>query len=117
MIDQEKAKDGQAIRSSVVTLLVTPQDAERITLAQSAGAIMLVLRNPMDTLPTDTKGARMPSLRGAPDAPPVVKTVQGQRRVVPAPKPVTVEAPQRLVIETIKAGKSTTEEVNKEVIK
>ena len=98
MIDQEKAKDGQAIRSSVVTLLVTPNDAERITLAQSAGAIMLVLRNPMDTLPTETNGARMPSLRGAPDAPPVVKTVQGQRRVVPTPKPVQV------VVETPKSS-------------
>ena len=32
-----------------MTLLVTPQDAERIALAQAEGQIMLVLRNPMDT--------------------------------------------------------------------
>ena len=111
MIDQDKAKDGQPIRSSVVTLLVTPEDAERITLAQSAGAIMLVLRNPMDTLPTETKGARMANLRGAPDAPPVVKDVNGQRRVMRAapPKPVLVVEAPKMTIETIKAGKSTEE--------
>ena len=35
--DQEKAKDGEAIPSTVVTLLVTPEDAERITLASTEG--------------------------------------------------------------------------------
>ena len=35
--------------STVVTLMVTPEDAERIALAQSEGEIMLVLRNPLDT--------------------------------------------------------------------
>ena len=115
MIDQEKAKDGQAIRSSVVTLLVTPDDAERITLAQSAGAIMLVLRNPLDMIPTETKGARMGTLRGTPAPPPVVKTVGGQRRVVPAaPKPAVEAPPPPYRVETIKAGKATTDEVIKQ---
>ena len=116
MIDQEKAKDGQAIRSSVVTLLVTPEDAEKITLAQSAGGIMLVLRNPMDMIPTETKGARMASLRGAPDAPPVVKNINGERRVVRAapPKPVAAVEDPTMRVQTIKAGKST-DEVIKEV--
>ena len=111
MIDQDKAKDGQPIRSSVVTLLVTPDDAEKITLAQSAGGITLVLRNPLDVLPTDTKGARMASLRGAPAPPPVVKEVNGYRRVVtpkPAPAPAAVE-PAKFTVETIRAGKSTEE--------
>ena len=35
--DQEKLKDGEPIPSTVVTLMVTPQDAEKITLAQSEG--------------------------------------------------------------------------------
>ena len=47
--DQEKAKDGNAIPSTVVTLLVTPEDGERIALAASEGQIMLALRNPLDT--------------------------------------------------------------------
>src|SRR5262245_21270220 len=54
--DIEQAKDGQPIPSSVVTLLVTPEQAERITLAQSEGQITLVLRNPLDVVPTETAG-------------------------------------------------------------
>jgi len=111
MIDQEKAKDGQAIRSSVVTLLVTPEDAERITLAQNTGSIMLVLRNPLDVLPTETDGARMRSLMGSPAPPPVVKTVGGQRRVVKPPVVPAVDPIYR--VETIRAAKRTNEEVIK----
>ena len=47
-----------------MTLLVTPQDAERIALAQAEGQIMLVLRNPLDTEPTATSGVRTPALFG-----------------------------------------------------
>ncbi len=32
--DQEQAKDGKPIPTTVVTLLLTPEDAERIALAQ-----------------------------------------------------------------------------------
>ena len=46
--DQEKAKDGAPIPSTVVTLLVTPEDGERVALAASEGQIMLALRNPLD---------------------------------------------------------------------
>ena len=64
--DQENSKDSKPVPSTVVTLLVTPTDAERIALAQNQGQIMLALRNPMDTTPTDTHGARTASLFGAP---------------------------------------------------
>ena len=47
--DQDQAKDGKPVPSTVVTLLVTPEDAERIALASSRGPIMLTLRNPLDT--------------------------------------------------------------------
>ena len=46
--DQEQAKDGKPVPSTVVTLLVTPTDAERIALASTEGSIMLALRNPLD---------------------------------------------------------------------
>src|SRR5215210_1144413 len=52
--DQEKARDGQPIQTSVVTLLVSPSNAERIALAANEGTIMLTLRNPMDRAPTQT---------------------------------------------------------------
>jgi pilus assembly protein CpaB len=62
--DQAKARDGQPIPTSVVTLLVTPSDAERIALAASEGEVMLTLRNPMDRKPTETTGIRTAALLG-----------------------------------------------------
>ena len=60
--DQENAKEGKPIPSTVVTLLVSPEDGERIALAASEGQIMLTLRNPLDTATTATAG-----VRGLPD--------------------------------------------------
>ncbi len=41
----------------VVTLLVTPEEAERLTLARREGSIDLILRNPKDSAEVDTPGA------------------------------------------------------------
>ena len=49
--DQEKSKDGEPIPTSVVTLMVLPEDAERIALASNEGKITLALRNPLDVSP------------------------------------------------------------------
>lgn len=106
--DQEAAKEGQALPSTVVTLMVTPQDAERITLAQNAGGITLVLRNPLDVAPTETAGARMASLTGAPAPPPVVKKV-GARQQVVTPKPVEIPESKIYSVEAIRAAKRTEE--------
>jgi pilus assembly protein CpaB len=106
--DQEQAKDGKPMPASVVTLMLTPDDAERIALAQSAGSLMLVLRNPLDVVPTETRGVRMASLMGAPEPPPVVKKVKGQARVVAA-KPVEPPAPKFYSVEAIRAAKRTEE--------
>ncbi len=93
--------------ASVVTLLLTPEDAERVTLAQASGSLMLVLRNPLDVAPTETQGARLASLIGGPNPPPVVKRVQGQVRVVTPPKPV--EQGKVYSVETIRAAKRSEE--------
>lgn len=108
--DQEQARDGQPLPSTVVTLLVTPEDAERIALASTEGSIMLTLRNPLDTEPTLTKGTRMAALMGAPDPPPVTRVVQGIRRVEP-PKPPPPPEPEIYTVETIRAAKRTNEVV------
>lgn len=107
-IEQEKSASGQAIPTTVVTLLVTPQDAERIALAQNDGQIMLALRNPLDVLPTETTGVRQASLLGAPSGPPVRQVVQGRPRMVaPTPPP----APRPYTVETIRGAKRTEEVV------
>ena len=113
-MDAAKARDGQPIAASVVTLLVTPEDAERIALASNEGSIMLTLRNPMDRTPTQTTGVRTAALLGAPAPPPVVKASTTGRRVVarPAPPapPVEVKPP---TVETIRAGKRGEEVIRK----
>jgi pilus assembly protein CpaB len=111
--DQQQAKDGQPIPSTVVTLMVTPDDAERIALAQSTGAIMLVLRNPLDIVPTDTRGIRMASLMGTPDPPPVVKAFKGQPRLVTPTPPPPPPAPKLYTVEAIRAAQRKEEVVGK----
>jgi pilus assembly protein CpaB len=109
----EPKKDGKAIRSSVVTLMVSPVDAERVALAQSEGQLMLTLRNPLDVEPSDTRGVRTAALF-ANDAPaPAPARSRGPVRrtaapVVPAVVPVVAT---RYTVETIRAAKRTEEVV------
>lgn len=56
----------QAINTPVVTLLVSPSDAETLTLANNEGHIQLVLRNSADQLAVGTRGRQTLELYGAP---------------------------------------------------
>lgn len=108
-MDQDRARTGEAVPSTVVTLLVTPQDAERIALAQNDGQIMLALRNPLDVEPTATTGVRLSGLMGSPNAPPVRQVIQGRPRVVAPPPPPPPPAPY--TVEAIRGAKRTEETV------
>jgi pilus assembly protein CpaB len=108
--DQEQAKDGKPMPSTVVTLLVTPPDAERIALASSEGSIMLALRNPLDSEATDTKGTRLASLMGAPDPAPVVRMVRGTPKATPPPAP-PAPVPTIYSVEAIRGAKRVSEVV------
>lgn len=55
---------GQAINASTVTLLVTPEQAELITLAGNEGRIQLVLRNGSDHGIEKTNGRQLAELYG-----------------------------------------------------
>ena len=117
--DQEKSKDGQPIPSTVVTLLVTPGDAERVALAQAEGKLMLALRNPLDTEVIDTPGAQSASLFRKSAAEPVPTAPRSKaaapRRVEARPAPAAAP-PKPYTVEAIKAAKRTTEEIH-EVIR
>ena len=45
----ERTSTGEAQTTAVITLLVTPDDAQRLALSSSEGHIQLALRNPLDT--------------------------------------------------------------------
>jgi pilus assembly protein CpaB len=56
----ERNASGEAQSTPVITLLASPEDAERLTLASSEGKIQLSLRNPLDTHadPVDAANAK-----------------------------------------------------------
>jgi pilus assembly protein CpaB len=118
-MDIEKAKDGKPQPTTVVTLAVVPEDAERIALAQAEGKLSLALRNPLDVEETKTSGIRMAALmRGGAQPPPEVNPVT--RKVAPRPKPAPVPvvapppppAPTTNRVEAIRGTKVTQEVVN-----
>jgi pilus assembly protein CpaB len=61
----------------VATLLVSPQDAERLALASSEGRLLLTLRSWTDSLAVNTGGAVAEELVGAP-VPPAAAAAQPQ---------------------------------------
>jgi pilus assembly protein CpaB len=82
---------------NVVTLLVNPDESERLTLAANEGKIQLALRNPLDKDNPTTKGVKPAALLGTP-----VPVKRGPRALpvaqaaapaaaAPAPEPTTVE--------------------------
>jgi len=111
--DQEDAKGGKPIPTTVVTLLATPEDAERVTLAAADGRVLLVLRNPLDIVPTSTPGVHLTALMGPPSQPPVERTIMGRKLIVAAPPPPPLPPVAPYTVETIRGAKRTTEEVKK----
>jgi pilus assembly protein CpaB len=97
--------------TTVVTLLVSPSDAERLALASAEGSVTLVLRNPLDTSDVATEGTRLTALTGGRSAP--VPTV-GQVAPSVSRRPAKVIVPQPEVlpaytVETIRAAKRSQE--------
>jgi pilus assembly protein CpaB len=83
----ERTSSGEAQNTAVITLLVTPDDAQRLTLASTEGHIQLALRNPLDTKQDDVPASNSRGLyRGLPVPAAVHSPV---RHVVPAKPPTT----------------------------
>ena len=61
---EHDTKDGKPMQVTVVTLVVTPDEAERLTLASTEGKIQLALRNPLDLESPETGGVRPGMLMG-----------------------------------------------------
>jgi len=112
--EQGQTPEGRNAATSVVTLLVSPPDAERISLASSVGRITLTLRNPLDTGTSDTRGTPVTALLGAPDPPPPSPRPAAPRVVrapAPAPAAPAPPPPAPYTVETIRAAKRTAEVV------
>ena len=95
---------GKPANVDVVTLLLSPQDAEKAVLAAAQGNIHFVLRNGQDTASSPTPTVDVGELSGAP---PVVRHDTGivrTHRLPPPPKP--------WVVETLLGNKKTTDSFN-----
>jgi pilus assembly protein CpaB len=94
--DQENTKP---VAVTVVTLLVFPEQSERLALASTEGKIQLALRNPLDQGAPETPGIKTAGLMGRVTAPQVKAASTGKPRpampvtqVVAGPAPLpTVE--------------------------
>lgn len=89
--------EGKPVTATVVTLLLTPQDAQRAVLASTQGAIHFVLRSGSDKVQVQESALTLSELSGAAkrsnNAGPQSKTL--------VPRVQHVVAPRQIVIETI----------------
>jgi pilus assembly protein CpaB len=90
-LEQDK-KGGEPMQVTVVTLVVTPDEAERLSLASTEGKIQLALRNPLDQESPATGGARTGMLMGSAPAP-RPSTVRRANAPAAAPAPAYQQAP------------------------
>ncbi len=107
----QKDQEGKPVQVQVVNLLVTPEQAEVLSLASNETRIQLVLRNPLDNEVSKAPGAAVAGLFGEAAPPPVI-------RYAPAPRPVPVIAvaapaapkpvlPQYILVEVLNGNKRT----------
>jgi pilus assembly protein CpaB len=92
----ERTSTGEAQNTPVITVLVSPDDAQRLTLASSQGKIQLVLRNPLDTKASDVPASSERELYKGVSAPPkpqpvAHRTTVKKEVVAPPPTGVSVE--------------------------
>ena len=113
----QKDAEGKPISVGVVNMLVTPEQAEVLSLASNETRIQLILRNPMDKEETNTKGTTVAylyenknGLAPAAGGKPVATATKGsgtKRAAAPPPPPppapakVKVEPPPPITVEVI----------------
>jgi pilus assembly protein CpaB len=102
----ERNTSGDAQAAAVITLLVSPDDAQKLTLASTQGRIQLTLRNPVDTKQEDINSTRASVLykTQAPDVTPKPRIVK--KAPTTAPTPVV---PSTYTIQVIRGTKSEEE--------
>jgi len=107
---EQSGDQSKPVQVTVVTLLVYPEQAERLALASTEGKIQLALRNPLDQGAPTTPGIKTSGLMGA--APASVRQTAGASSRPRAAQPVTqtVPAAEKLpTVEMIRGDKRATE--------
>jgi pilus assembly protein CpaB len=107
----EQDEKNKPIQVSVVTLLVNPDEAEKLTLASTEGKIQLALRNPLDKTAPPTPGIKPPALMGVGQAVRVAAVSRPRVAAPTIPAPAPAPAP---TVEIIRGDKRAQEVVAQE---
>jgi pilus assembly protein CpaB len=97
-INFQKDQEGKPEQAQVVNLLVTPAQAEILSLASNETHIQLVLRNPMDTEISGLPGTRLSDLFAVGRAP---ESATSDHSKSPAPVPIYPPLPAAAVAPTV----------------
>jgi pilus assembly protein CpaB len=103
----ERNAGGDPQMTPVITLLVSPDDAQKLTLASTQGRIQLALRNPLDTQQQQMGSVNTGALyRGSAAAPPVAPKVRAAKHTVVQAAPAL---PSVYTVEVIQGDKKETQ--------
>ncbi len=109
---ERDVKENKPMPVNVVTMLVSPDESERLTLAATEGKIQLALRNPLDTGTTNTPGIKPAALLGTgASKAAVVRTRVASNALRATP---VAAAPEGASIEIIRGDKRAHEIVRQE---
>ncbi|HLK47442.1 MAG TPA: Flp pilus assembly protein CpaB [Bryobacteraceae bacterium] len=111
----QKDAENKPVSVQVVNVLVTPEQAESLSLASNDARVQLVLRNPLDNDEAKTSGVYMANLFNKTSFSPTPQPVRvGPRRTGPPrstvvteafPPPPRVAAPTSIIVEVLHSGK------------
>jgi pilus assembly protein CpaB len=97
----EQDREGKPQTVPVITLLVSPEDANSLTMASTQGRIQLALRNTLDSKKVDPPPVLQAFLfGGTPPPPPTVA-----KNLHPTPKPAAAPPPEAFNVEVIRGDK------------
>ena len=102
----QKDAEGKPVQVPVVNLLVTPEQAETLSIASNQTTIQLILRNPLDTEATKTPGSAVATLFGEAKPAPVPGRPRPVAPPVKAMPPVAGQMPPSyLLVEVLNGPK------------
>jgi pilus assembly protein CpaB len=116
---ETKGKEEKPSNVDVITIEVTPEEAEKVALAASEGRLQLALRNFSDTEDVITKGTTIPTLLASYSQGPVKEVKANARKVAvkrvietetPVPAPAVEKPPAKpsvFIVELIKGTKAS----------
>jgi pilus assembly protein CpaB len=101
--DIQRDPDGKAQQVQVVNLLVTPEQAEELSLASNQTKIQLVLRNPLDTAIAQPPGTAVAALFADKNPPPPTPKPRSTMVAVPHRAPT----PRVILVQVFNGSKRT----------